>query len=69
MHLPNNYKNYITFKVLIHLRHYTMNHLPVVYIGYKPGEDERILSTTASYKEAIPDVTVDYPLFSVIGRC
>jgi len=39
-----------------------MNHLPVVYIGYKPGEDERILSTTASYKEAIPDVTVDYPL-------
>jgi len=39
-----------------------MNHLPVVYIGYKPGEDERMSSTTASYKEAIPEVTVDYPL-------
>src|SRR5882762_5986973 len=39
-----------------------MNHLPAVYIGYKPGEDERMSSTTASYKEAIPEVTVDYPL-------
>jgi len=39
-----------------------MDNLPVVYIGYKPGEDERVCSTSASYKEAIPEVTVDYPL-------
>jgi 3'-phosphoadenosine 5'-phosphosulfate sulfotransferase (PAPS reductase)/FAD synthetase len=39
-----------------------MNHMPVIYIGYKPGEQERMQSTAVSYKEAIPNAIVDYPL-------
>lgn len=39
-----------------------MNQLPIVYIGYKPAEQERMRSTQASYKEAIPKAVVDYPL-------
>lgn len=36
--------------------------LPIVYIGYDPDETTRQCNTTASYTEAIPAATVEYPL-------
>lgn len=36
--------------------------LPVVYIGFKPYETRRQRNCTASYAQAIPEATVDYPM-------
>jgi hypothetical protein len=39
-----------------------MPHMPVVYIGYKHDESDRQKRTCTSYKNAIPECEVSYPL-------
>lgn len=49
---------------VFHFREFikAMPRLPVVYIGYKHDETDRQQRTCASYKEAIPEAIIDYPL-------
>lgn len=39
-----------------------MEHLPVIYIGFKNHETKRQCNTIKSYADAIPEAVVEYPL-------
>lgn len=63
--IPNNRIAPCSFLLKVHpFRNFVlaMAALPTIYIGYKLGEDDRMCDTSASYHEAIPEASVDYPL-------